>query len=85
MAGTEVFDYWWLIPLFLIVLCVFGSKACCAGRGQRNEYLPDKKAAADSASALEVLSRRYARGEIDDEEYQRKKELITQTSKGETQ
>jgi len=83
MSGAEVFNYWWLIPLVLICLCVFGARGCCVGRGPRYRYFPGRNAEPDTISPLEILSRRYARGEIDDEEYQKKREAITQSSKGE--
>ena len=83
MSGAEVFNYWWLIPLVLICLCVFGARGCCVGRGKRYKCFSGRNAEPDTASPLEILSRRFARGEIDVEEYQRMKEAITQSSKGE--
>jgi putative membrane protein len=69
MFATEGFNLWWLIPIVLIGLCFFGARGCCSGRRH---------------SALDILSGRYARGEIDDEEYERKRKAITQERKGET-
>ena len=83
MFGAEGFNYWWLIPLILMCLCVFGSRGCCARRGQRYGYFLGRNTEPDTGSSLDILSRRYARGEIDEEEYHRKSKAITQSSKGE--
>jgi len=69
MFGTEGFGLWWLIPLILIALCIFGARGCCAGRRH---------------SVLDILARLYARGEIDEEEYERKRKAITREKRGET-
>lgn len=50
----------WLIPLLLIVVLVYYIKS-------------DKK---DGLTAKEILDKRYANGEIDDQEYKRKRELL---------
>ncbi len=84
MFGTEGFDFWWLIPLILIVLCLFGARGCCFGMRHRTEGRPETNNGTSSDSALEILSRRYARGEIDEEEYERKRKTITQAKNGET-
>ncbi len=83
MFGTEGFDFWWLIPLILIVLCFFGARGCCFGGRQRIEDRPEPNKGTTSGSALEILNRRYARGEIDEVEYEKKRYTITQTKKGE--
>lgn len=83
MSGNEVFELWWLIPLALFCLCIFGARGCCFSRGQRNENLLGRKGSDESASALEILSQRYALGEIDDDEYHQKSTAIIQTKKGE--
>jgi len=84
MSGTEGFDLWWLIPLILIGLCIFMARGCCFGRRQRIEDRPERKNEAAPDSALEILGRRYASGEIDDEEYEKKRRAITSAKEGET-
>ncbi len=71
------FPLMWIFPLiFLVVMLLFvfrgggwgggGGWPMCGGRGMREK----------EESAKEILDRRYARGEISQEEYQRmKKEL----------
>jgi len=79
MWAMEGFHYWWLIPLILIALCFFLSKGCCFR--MRDRFTDDLSKTDETA--LEILDKRYARGEIDDQEYERKKERITQKTKGE--
>ncbi len=64
----EWFPLMWIFPLiFLVVMLVFlfrsGGLPMCGGRGMREK----------EDSAREILDRRYARGEIGQEEYQRMK------------
>ena len=57
--------YWWLIPLGLIALCFLvvrhGSICCGMWEGHRSD-----------SSALDILDRRYASGEIGRIEYAEK-------------
>ena len=71
MGGHEGFDFgfgggfMWIIWVLLIVLVVWIVKATIGRVGN------------EPPSALEILKQRYARGEIDQDEYQRKrKDLI---------
>ena len=64
----EWFPMMWIFPLlFLVVMLVFllrgAGMPMCGGHGLRDR----------EESAREVLDRRYARGEIGQEEYQRMK------------
>ncbi|TAH44700.1 MAG: SHOCT domain-containing protein [Betaproteobacteria bacterium] len=67
----EWFPLMWIFPLiFLVVMLLFLFRGAgwpmCGGRGMRDK----------EASAREILDRRYARGEVSQEEYQRmRKEL----------
>ncbi len=65
------FSWWWFMPIFFIlfwVLVIWGIVALVRGlSGSRGS----DSSRADSA--LEVLKKRYARGEINKEEYEEKK------------
>lgn len=69
-----MFPWMWIFPMiFLVVMLLFlfrgGDWPMCGGRGMRDRRDREE-------SAKEILDRRYARGEISQEEYQRmKKEL----------
>ena len=64
--------YWWILPLVMIVLCFLfmrgctGRRMCCWGTGYDL-----------GESALDVLNKRYAKGEIDQQEYEEKKKELT--------
>lgn len=69
-------EYWWIIPLVMMFFCFFmmrgarGSSMC--GFGFRDTEQNDNK----SDVALEILEKRYARGEIDKEEYEEKRRTL---------
>ncbi|MGH7800046.1 MAG: hypothetical protein ACREOW_05365 [Thermodesulfobacteriota bacterium] len=65
MLGWESFGYafWWVFPIIMIVLCLFmmrGWMGCIGGRRQGGS----------SDSALEILNKRYALGEMDNKEHE---------------
>lgn len=80
MFGTEGFDLWWLIPLILIGFCLFGARGCCSWRRYRSDQ-SEKSREPGTDSPLEIISRRYASGEINDEEYARMRNTLTQANK----
>ncbi len=70
------FGWWWFMPIFMILfwgLVIWGIVALVRGLSapRGSDSAPP---AADSA--LEVLKKRYARGEITKEEYEEKKKDI---------
>jgi putative membrane protein len=73
MLAAEVFDFsfWWICPLVMIALCYFmlkrrrGSMMCGFGSRDTESDLKDS-----SDSAIEILDKRYARGDINREEYE---------------
>jgi putative membrane protein len=71
MTGYEFWSgYWWIFPLVMVVFCFFFMRGC-AGRmmcGWRSGV---------GDSALDVLDRRYAAGEINQEEYEERKKQLT--------
>lgn len=65
------FSGWWFMPIFMILfwgLVIWGIVALVRGLGG-----PRGSDSSKADSALEVLKRRYARGEINKEEYEEKK------------
>jgi putative membrane protein len=52
----------WLIPLLFIVALFY--------------FFTDNRKSSDRESAREILDRKYANGEIDEDEYKRKKEHL---------
>ena len=64
--------FWWIFPLVMIVLCFLfmrgcmGRRMCFCGTGYDL-----------GESALDILNKRYAKGEIDQQEYEEKKKELT--------
>ncbi len=72
MFGYEFcVGYWWIFPLVMIILCFLFMRGCmgrrmCSWKG--NGY---------GGSAMDILNERYAKGEIDHQEYEEKKKQLT--------
>jgi uncharacterized membrane protein len=64
--------YWWIFPLGMMLLCIFGrrgsGRSCMAGWGDDSDR---------EESSREILNRRYASGEIDKAEYEEMKNTIS--------
>ena len=81
-------SFWWIFPLmffiFMIVIFIFMTRRGCMGCMWRNWMMgrSDFRDASKrnwgehSDSAQEILNKRYARGEIDKQEYEEKKAAI---------
>jgi len=85
--------FWWIFPLIfivlMVVLCVFmmrGSGMGCMWRDRHtgspeSRDLTKRSEAESPESALDILDKRFAKGEITKEEYQEMKKLLgNQTS-----
>lgn len=72
MVGYEFCgNYWWIFPLVMIIFCIFFMRRGCSrmmcGFGGRTHF---------GESAMDILNKRYSRGEIDQEEYEEKKKNL---------
>ena len=80
MFGTGFcnFSFWWLIPVAMMILCFFmmrgrkGSMMCGFGPHDKDRYRINP-----SDSAMDLLDKQYATGQIDEKEYEKKKIILT--------
>ena len=69
----------WIIPIVMMILCFFMFRA---GFGRRGGCFPfgnderDKQSGGEVESPLEILKRRYARGEITKAEFEDMKQNL---------
>jgi len=83
MYGLELgdFSFWWIVPIFMIILCFLmmrgrrGSMMCGLG-----SIDIDSKQTRTSDSAMDILDKRYASGEINKVEYEEKKRTLTEST-----
>ncbi len=72
------FGWWWFMPIFMIlfwVLVIWAVVALVRGVSRPSD---SDSGSSRPDSALEVLKRRYARGDISREEYEEKKRDLTE-------
>ena len=80
-AEASNISLWWIFPLVMIVLCFLmmrgrkGSMMCGFGSGDANRHRTNI-----TDSAKDILDKRYARGEIDREEWEEKYRDLNQHS-----
>jgi putative membrane protein len=80
------FGWWWIFPIAMMIIMV--TMCFLMMRGRRGFMMcgPSSRTAGDpvwkenSESAIEILDKRYARGEIGKEEYEEKKRDIVRTA-----
>ena len=80
MYGSEwhAFSFWWIFPVVMMVLCFFMMRgrrgAMMCGFGSRGREWRQSR---DAESAMDILARRYAAGDIDKAEYEEKRRTLT--------
>jgi uncharacterized membrane protein len=82
MAGYESFefwDWWWILPLAMMVLCFFmmRGRTCCMTGGHDSQDSTEPHRSAAPESARDILDKRYALSEISKEEYEEKRKEIS--------
>ena len=75
------FSYWWIVPIVMMILCFLmlrgrkGAMMCGFGPSQIDDHQTK-----GSDTAMEILDKRYAAGEISKEEYQERKGILTSST-----
>jgi len=72
MTGYEFCGgYWWVFPVVMIICCIFFMRKCSARRfcGFSEYHGPEE-------SAMNILNKRYAKGDIEKGEYEEKKKIL---------
>ena len=88
--GGHGYPFWWIFPLmfflFMVVMCFLMMRRGGMGCMWRNwmdgpEYRDsmNRHRGERTETALEILDRRYASGEIDKHEYEEKKSVLTRS------
>lgn len=63
--------FMWIFWLVLLVIIVIVIKAAMTGSGNQGNRLESR-----NETPMEILKRRYAKGEIDDEEFERRRKKL---------
>jgi uncharacterized membrane protein len=79
MYGSELctFSFWWIFPVVMMVLCFFmmrgrwGSRMCGFGSRRGEGYRAGRE-----DSAMDILDRRYASGDIDSAEFEERRRTL---------
>ncbi len=79
MFFSGIFDnsLWWIFPLVMMVLCFLmmqGRMGLMCGFRSQNKDNGDKER---SESAVDILDKRYARGDINREEYEEHRRVLS--------
>ena len=74
------FHWWWLLPVAMMIFCfiMMRARVGCRPGGSKSRPAAESPSLIPSASAREILDKRYALGEIGKAEYEEKKRDISQ-------
>ena len=64
---------WWLFPVVMLVLMVAGMTLCFGRGGSRPPWWGMRGGPPDAESAMDILRKRYAKGGINKDEFERMK------------
>ena len=82
MMWSDGWAFWWICPLMMLFMLLVGGVIFLLTRrshgpsGGPHHWEPPWRMGDPSHSALQILSERFARGEIQKEEYDHKKDAI---------
>ena len=85
MTGHEAFlsgwGWWWIFPVAMMVLCflMMRRRIGCMTGSPRYRNDTDPRVISSSDSAMDILDKRYALGEIGKAEYEEKKTTIARS------
>ncbi|GAA1093251.1 SHOCT domain-containing protein [Pseudonocardia alni] len=80
MMGESMMGWGWIWPILLLLgvsLLVYGTAQLARGRGSSGSVVGPGASLEAGVTARQILDERYARGEIDDEEYRRRRDELT--------
>lgn len=70
-------SFWWMVPLLLMILCCIGMRVMRgSGVCGFRSWGTDSRNPLPTDSAIDILDKRYALGEIGGEEYEERKRSI---------
>lgn len=73
-GGMWIFPVFFIIILLVVLYLIFGRSGCRPPRQDSEGYYGEKK---DNETALDILKKRYAQGEIKKEEFEQiKKDIL---------
>ena len=75
MMWTGTWDGWWSLAMFLGMLVFWGGLIWVIAYSFR-EFSPPRDARSDRLTAIQLLEERFARGEIDRDEFEERRRIL---------